>query len=145
MEITSAIDSIVCSCKSPSLIRPHGPPGWGCCPSPSHKRIPTCLVDGVSLDLQTWGGVCEVNLKFKLQPSQDFLSNHFVILFEHLFYLYGGGDVYSFRLQKTSSPAFTMETVIPPRGHGPMTNRYAWDENGEVTQVTRCVPNNNLV
>ncbi|KAH6845132.1 hypothetical protein B0I37DRAFT_406712 [Chaetomium sp. MPI-CAGE-AT-0009] len=30
-----------------------------------------------------------------------------------------------------------METVIPPRDHGPSTYRYTWDENGEVTQVTR--------
>ncbi|EAQ92466.1 hypothetical protein CHGG_00701 [Chaetomium globosum CBS 148.51] len=28
-----------------------------------------------------------------------------------------------------------METVIPPRDHGPSTYRYTWDENGEVTQV----------
>ncbi|KAK3988301.1 hypothetical protein QBC44DRAFT_103367 [Cladorrhinum sp. PSN332] len=30
-----------------------------------------------------------------------------------------------------------MEMVIPPRDHGPSTFRYAWDENGEVTQMTR--------
>ncbi|KAK4148610.1 hypothetical protein C8A00DRAFT_38811, partial [Chaetomidium leptoderma] len=30
-----------------------------------------------------------------------------------------------------------MEMVIPPRDHGPSTYRYTWDENGEVTQVTR--------
>ncbi|KAK4241300.1 hypothetical protein C8A03DRAFT_41246 [Achaetomium macrosporum] len=30
-----------------------------------------------------------------------------------------------------------METVIPPRDHGPTTYRYTWDENGEVMQVTR--------
>lgn len=30
-----------------------------------------------------------------------------------------------------------MEVVIPPRDHGPSTYRYTWDENGEVTQVTR--------
>ncbi|KAK3301241.1 uncharacterized protein B0H64DRAFT_471194 [Chaetomium fimeti] len=30
-----------------------------------------------------------------------------------------------------------METVIPPRDHGPSTYRYTWDENGEVAQVTR--------
>ncbi|KAK0745221.1 hypothetical protein B0T21DRAFT_345310 [Apiosordaria backusii] len=30
-----------------------------------------------------------------------------------------------------------MEIVIPPRDHGPSTFRYAWDENGEVTQMTR--------
>lgn len=32
-----------------------------------------------------------------------------------------------------------MEAVIPPRDHGPSTYRYTWDENGEVTQVIRCV------
>ncbi|KAK4168834.1 hypothetical protein QBC43DRAFT_81563 [Cladorrhinum sp. PSN259] len=30
-----------------------------------------------------------------------------------------------------------MEMVIPPRDHGPSTYRYAWDQNGEVTQMTR--------
>ncbi|KAK4225349.1 hypothetical protein QBC38DRAFT_267411 [Podospora fimiseda] len=30
-----------------------------------------------------------------------------------------------------------MEMVIPPRDHGSSTFRYAWDENGEVTQMTR--------
>ncbi|KAK4679160.1 hypothetical protein QC764_201670 [Podospora pseudoanserina] len=30
-----------------------------------------------------------------------------------------------------------MEITIPPRDHGPSTFRYAWDENGEVTQMTR--------
>ncbi|OIW23599.1 hypothetical protein CONLIGDRAFT_637566 [Coniochaeta ligniaria NRRL 30616] len=30
-----------------------------------------------------------------------------------------------------------MEIVIPPRDHGASTYRYTWDENGEVTQVTR--------
>ncbi|KAL1842642.1 hypothetical protein VTJ49DRAFT_4553 [Mycothermus thermophilus] len=30
-----------------------------------------------------------------------------------------------------------MEMVIPPRDHGSTTYRYTWDENGEVTQVTR--------
>ncbi|KAK3685751.1 hypothetical protein B0T22DRAFT_381460 [Podospora appendiculata] len=30
-----------------------------------------------------------------------------------------------------------MEIVIPPRDHGPSTFHYTWDENGEVTQITR--------
>ncbi|KAK3325813.1 hypothetical protein B0H66DRAFT_139429 [Apodospora peruviana] len=30
-----------------------------------------------------------------------------------------------------------MEIVIPPRDHGPSTYQYTWDENGEVTQITR--------
>ncbi|KAK4195080.1 hypothetical protein QBC40DRAFT_237267 [Triangularia verruculosa] len=30
-----------------------------------------------------------------------------------------------------------MEITIPPRDHGPTTFRYAWDENGEVAQMTR--------
>ena len=32
-----------------------------------------------------------------------------------------------------------METVIPPRDHGPSTYKYTWDENGEVMQVTRSI------
>ncbi|KAK3378109.1 hypothetical protein B0H63DRAFT_236952 [Podospora didyma] len=32
-----------------------------------------------------------------------------------------------------------MEIVIPPRDHGPSTFRYTWDENGEVSQITRVV------
>lgn len=30
-----------------------------------------------------------------------------------------------------------MEVVIPPRDHGDQTDKYAWDEHGEVTQIQR--------